>query len=163
MPQQPDLNTVAENLIRAFFQFKKLYREENRPAFDPERPLHGLKGSEIMLLFVLNEAQNRFPEGVPVSELSKTLSVRPPSITPLLAGLEEKQLLERTMDRNDRRIVRVRLQEKGQKVIDEQEHHVVERVREMVESLGVEKAAMLTELINEAFAYIEKKHRHAGK
>lgn len=160
MPQQTDLNSVAENMIRAFFQFKKLHREENRPEFDPRRPLHGLRGSEIMLLFVLSEAQNRFPEGVPVSELSKTLSVRPPSITPLLAGLEEKELLERTMDKNDRRIVRVRLKEKGQKIVEEQKLHMVERFRGLVEYLGVEKSIMLTELINEAFQYIQIKHEH---
>ena len=164
MPQQTDLNTVAENMIHAFFQFKRLHHEESRPAFDPQRSLYGLKGSEIMLLFVLNEARNRFPEGVPVSELSRTLSVRPPSITPLLAGLEEKEMLERTMDRNDRRIVRVRLKEKGQELVDEQKRHMVERFRGLVEYLGAEKSVMLTELINEAFEYIKSRHgKCAGK
>ncbi len=163
MPQQTDLNTVTEDLIRAFLQFKKLRREGSRPWADPRRPLRRLKGSEIMLLFVLNEACGRFPEGVPVSELSRALGVRPPSITPLLAGLEERDLLERTMDLNDRRVVRVRLKQKGRELIGEQRHHTVERFRGLVEYLGVEKSVMLTELINEAFAYLKVQHEQAGR
>ena len=163
MPQQADLDTVTENLIRAFFQFKKLRREESRPGFAHRRPFHGLKGSEIMLLFMLNDARRRFPEGIPVSELSRTLSVRPPSITPLLAGLEEKELLERTMDRNDRRIVRVLLKERGQRLVLEQRRHMVERFRGLVEHLGVEKSVLLTQLINEAFEYIQNSQEHADR
>lgn len=156
MPRQADLNTVTEDLIRAFFQFRKLHREEHKPPFDPRHPCHGLKGSEIILLFVLSEAHSRYPEGVPVSELSKTLAVKPPSITPLLAALEEKEMLGRTMDKNDRRIVRVRLLEKGRELVEGQRSHMVGKFRGLVEYLGVEKSVMLTELINEAFVYIKQ-------
>lgn len=163
MTQQPDPDEVAANMIRAFFQFKKLHREENHPSFDPHRPMHGLKGSEVMLLFVLSDAVRCHPEGITVSQLSKILGVRPPSITPVLAKLEEKEMLERTMDKNDRRIVRVRMRDKGRELIREHKRHMVQRFRGLVEYLGVEKSVALTDLINEAFTYIKKTYEHGGQ
>lgn len=161
MTQNSELDSSAEELIRAFYQFKKLHRAENRSEFSYHQPMHDLKGSEVMLLFILDDIQGDTPGGTAVSDLSKAMGVKPPSITPLLAALEEKGILERTMDKNDRRIVRVSLCGKGRALLQENKQRVVERFRGLVEYLGVEKSRTLTKLINEAFVYIRSQHENA--
>lgn len=158
MAQNSELDASAEELIRAFYQFRKLHRIENRPQFVSQRLMHDLKGSEVMLLFILADVQSDTLGGMAVSDLSRAMGVRPPSITPLLAALEEKGLLERTMDKNDRRIVRVSLCEKGRVLLQEHKQHVIEKFRGLVEYLGIEKSQTLTSLINEAFAYIRSQN-----
>ena len=51
-----------------------------------------------------------------VSELSSRMHVTSPSITQLVTSLEERGLVVRTMDREDRRSVKVSLTEKGNEI-----------------------------------------------
>ena len=51
--------------------------------------------------------------GVSSRELAELLDIRPSSLTELLTRLEQEQLVARTPDENDRRVIRVSLTEKG--------------------------------------------------
>lgn len=161
MKEQTEAEKISEDLVRAFVQFRRLRMEDYPPG--PECFHHGIKHSEIMLLLTLTEAEKHSSTGVSVSELSRRLRVKPPSITPTLAGLEKKQMIERAIDPDDRRIVRVHMLEAGHSFILKMWHNIIEKTSGLVEYLGPEKSRELTSLVNESFAYIIEHGRHASQ
>lgn len=161
MPEQKSVNNdaIAESLLRAFFQFRSVFKPENAP--HPSGNAFGdLRHSEIMLLFMLDKASRTAPEGVNASDLSRMLHVKPPSITPNLTRLEQRDYIRRSMDPADRRIVRVGLQPKGRSLIDAHKQLLLSWFHGLVDHLGVEKSILLTDLINETFDYARE---HFGK
>lgn len=160
MAEKTEVETVSENLVRAFVQFKRL-RLENHP---PDRHCFagGMKHSEIMLLLALADMEHG-TTGVSVSELGRRLRVKSPSITPILTELERKQMVERTIDPADRRIIRVHMRDAGRAFIREMWHRLVAKTNGLVEYLGVEKSRQLIELINESFAYIIARSRQQAQ
>lgn len=162
MKQMSEEERISEELIRAFRQFGRLHMADVGKARDPEHTHHGLRRSEVMLLLSLNEKEGEYPEGISVSDIGRLLYVKPPSITPVITGLEQKGLIERTMDISDRRIVRVKMTETGQQFIDRRKQCMVGQIKGLVEYLGNEKSAALAGLINETFYYF-KSHSEQNK
>jgi DNA-binding MarR family transcriptional regulator len=160
MPEKSRNEIISEKLIRAFVQFKRLRMDGDDMKFDQDQLHQGLKHSEIMLMFGLKEAENGHPDGISVSDLSSLLRVKPPSITPIIGSLEQRNMLERSMDANDRRIIRVRLKEEGNRLIEENKRHMVLRIKSLVEYLGEEKSTVLADLINEVFSFISTQSQH---
>jgi DNA-binding MarR family transcriptional regulator len=56
---------------------------------------------------------------VPLGELADIERVAPPSMTRIAAGLEERGLVERTVDASDRRIARVEITDAGRELLAE--------------------------------------------
>lgn len=159
MHEKTKTELLSENLIKAFIQFKRLRMNENNPKYKTDvSPC--LKHSEIMLLYNLMEQEKNYPDGVSVSTISQSLCVKPPSITPVITSLEKKHMIERTMDSNDRRIIRVKLTQEGSQFIEANKQHMVSHITELVEYLGEEKSETLANLINEVFSYIINKEQN---
>ncbi|OGL39726.1 MAG: hypothetical protein A3C43_05170 [Candidatus Schekmanbacteria bacterium RIFCSPHIGHO2_02_FULL_38_11] len=66
-----------------------------------------------------------------MGELSRNIQVAMPSMTEMIDGLEEVGIVERWRDPDDRRVVRVKLTEKGKKMRKE----FMERRREELENI----------------------------
>lgn len=146
---------ASEELIRAFIQFGRLRLEEKNHR--PGGPMHhGLKHSEIMILLGLKEKEARYPDGVSVSEISRTLCVKPPTVTLVIAGLEQRGLIERTMDLSDRRVVRIKMTEKGGQFLENHRRHVIKEAGGLVRALGTEKSLLLASLIDDVFDYYKE-------
>ena len=158
MQEKTKTEILSENLIKAFVQFKRLRMNENNPKYKAKLS-HCLKHSEVMLLFDLKELEKKFSEGVSVSTISQSLGVKPPSSTPVITNLEKKHLIERTMDSNDRRIIRVKLTEEGIQFIETNKQLLITKITGLVEYLGEEKSETLASLINETFSYFNNKDR----
>jgi DNA-binding MarR family transcriptional regulator len=163
MSEKSKTEIISENLIKAFVQFKKIHVNEINTTFDQDQLQHCLKHSEVMLLFELKEIENDYPNGVSVSVISDNLRVKSPSITPIITSLEQKNMLERIMDINDRRIIRVKLKEAGNKLIEESKLHMILGIKGLVEYLGDEKSETLANLINESFIFISSQADHKKK
>ena len=69
-------------------------------------------------------------------------------------------MLERKMDANDRRIIRIKLKKDGNKFIEEKKRHLILHIKGLVEYLGEEKCTTLASLINESFQFISKEMQH---
>jgi DNA-binding MarR family transcriptional regulator len=140
---------IARILYRSFDQFRRIMK--GPPNFTD------LKQSEMGLLFHIKNGCSEGTEGIKVSELSSRLHVTSPSITQLVTGLEERGLVERKMDREDRRSVLVSLTEKGIAVTVKAEEHLMAMLTDLVDYLGPEKSMAMTEIMNDVFSYF--KHR----
>ena len=145
---------LSEALIQTFMQFGRLRMEETmKNHMDHQH--HRLKRSEMMLLMALNYKEREFPEGISVSDISHILRVKPPSVTAVIADLEQKELIERTMDTSDRRIVRVKMTDTGRQFIRRHKQCMIRKVEGLVNNLGIEKSATLVELMNETYQYFK--------
>jgi DNA-binding MarR family transcriptional regulator len=95
----------------------------------------GLTMSQLRLMAALLQSGS-----LTVGELAEELSVRPPTVTGLTDRLIKQDLIERSSDPADRRVVRVDLTEEGRRVLAEIE--VVGRtyMAEVLKRMGHEKA-----------------------
>jgi len=156
-----DENMTSQNLIKAFLKFRRMGISNGKAFTTPEIKMpNGLRHSEIMILFAIKEVENNYPDGISVSDLSSYLNVKPPTITPMLSSLEEKNMLERVMDADDRRIMRVSLKDAGSKFADECAQHIVSHIQGLVDYLGAEKSNSLADLMNEVYEYFSQIPKH---
>ncbi len=76
-----------------------------------------ISGCEFVCVETIRHFQQTHPDvpGIYVTELASNLHVTKSSVSKLLGRLEQKDLIRRTVDRNDRRNTFVSLTEKGEK------------------------------------------------
>lgn len=153
MREKSESEMLSENLIMAFVRFKRMLTSRQGAHSNLDKKCHGLKNSEIMLLFRLKRFEENYPDGISVSELSDSMEVRPPSVTSVITVLEQKNLVQRCMDLNDRRKIRIKLTEAGNQFIENNKKQMFFRVKGLVEYLGPEKSKMFADLINETDNY----------
>lgn len=141
---------AARKLMEAFNRFRKLTK--GPPTYG------GLKPSEMgLLMHVLGHCSGE-SGGAKVSELSSRMHVTSPSVTQLVTSLEERGLVTRRMDPEDRRSVLVSLTDKGREITAQAEAHFLAMLSGVVEHLGQEKSLMLANLMGEVFDYLSKQN-----
>lgn len=78
---------------------------------------HHISGPRWFLLMrLLDEESHGNQEGITPTMLSQARNVSKNTISALLRGLEDQELIERNLDKSDRRIFRIRLTEKGREI-----------------------------------------------
>lgn len=169
MPEQTIPDGLVERYFNTILQFQRMFLDEHKrsPEYNLKsgetseyrKLLCGLKHSEQILLYAIQYvvAQNN-SEGVSMSDLSRLLHVKPPSITAPLNHMEKKGLVCRVQDSNDRRIVRVYITERGERCLEQAKQAFYARTRELLAHLGTEKAEQYIELTEEVLAYVRSKH-----
>jgi DNA-binding MarR family transcriptional regulator len=137
--------TTAQRLMRAFMQFGR--------AEWHQRSIMGYKPSEIRVLFCIKKGGKPGTSESTVSEISKLLHVTSPTVTQLIKGLEAEGLIERTTNLTDRRVVGIKLTEKGEEVTQRARKDFLESINGLIEYLGEEQSEQLAELLLKAFNY----------
>src|SRR5207248_779776 len=116
----------------------------------------GLTPGEMMILWCTQRAAAYDTAGIKVSKISDLLHVASPTITQHINSLETQGLVERTMDKEDRRVVRVRLTDKGESVVKKASEAFLARFSGLVEYLGEEQSNQLVDLLSKVFAYFDQ-------
>ncbi len=168
MSEKDASDALVERYFLTILQFQRMFMDEHKRPPDkfPEstytdalgKCAHTIKHSEKMLMFALHTVSRDFPNGVNVSDLSRLLHVKPPSITAPLNHLEKMGLVRRVQDEHDRRIVRVHIADEGQNFLRQAKDAFYERTRGLIEYLGEEKARQYVSLMEDVLAYIKTKH-----
>ena len=78
-----------------------------------------------------------------LGELSGVERVQPPTMTRIVAGLEELELVTREVDTRDRRVVRVRLTPQGQRFVQRSRTRKNAYLAARLRALGAEELAVL--------------------
>src|SRR5689334_13295535 len=94
---------TAQRLLQAIMHFRRFH---GKP-----QTIGGLTRGEMMILFCVNDSIP--PLGLKVSEIGNRLAIATPTATQQITALESQGYVERSVDPHDRRVVRVRLTEKG--------------------------------------------------
>lgn len=145
---------IARNLMASFHRFRHIFRPHRNP-------FPGLKPSDVGVLFHIREGCREDPDGVSVTKLSKVLHVTSPSITQTVSSLEERGLVARKMDEEDRRGVKVSLTDKGLEMTHGAENQLLSMLTGLVEHLGPERSALLAGLLDDMTDYLS--HDSIGK
>ncbi|PWV92056.1 DNA-binding MarR family transcriptional regulator [Paenibacillus cellulosilyticus] len=145
-------NDTIQELHDAFLRFSK--------AEWRQQPVRGYKRSELRVLFCVMEGMKDGRHGVKLSEISKRLMVTPPSVTQLMKTLIEDQLVERTIDPEDKRSFDLVLTPKGMQIAQEADEHFKQSLGGLVEHLGEEQSQQLADLLTKAFYYYADRSRN---
>jgi DNA-binding MarR family transcriptional regulator len=108
---------------------------------------HDLTPPLYNVLRILRGAE---PESLTCGEIGERLVSPGPDVTRLLDRLEQRELVARFRDAEDRRIVRARITEKGVALLDELDQPVEETLHGLLGHLGPEKLRRLVRLLEEA-------------
>ncbi|MCM3135532.1 MarR family transcriptional regulator [Paenibacillus polysaccharolyticus] len=160
------MDPVAEKLLYSIMQFNKGKWRQHKP--------HGRNHNEIMVLACLlhgyhpgermdwrdnpPDFDGHFKQdhpGLKVSEISALMRVKSPTITPVIRGLEDEGLVERTMDPEDRRAVRITITDAGRAIIRAAHEERMRTFNRLVEHLGEEDSLQLTELLSKVYTYFD--------
>lgn len=89
-------------------------------------------------------------EGLPCSEVGNRMVTRDPDVTRLLDRLEKRDLVERSRDSRDRRVITVRIVERGAELVDTIGAKVTASLQEDLSPLGPDRLRILNQLLEEA-------------
>lgn len=105
---------------------------------------YGMPFSHIQIICLLSDG------AMSIGEISMSLGIAKPNITPLLDALNERGVLERCRSEKDRRIVNVRLLPEGQELADRLRASICTQVMEWPRSFSHSDIKRL----NNALAYL---------
>lgn len=141
-------NITARKLFEAFSRFRTLHRKQN--------PIGGLTPGEMMMLWCVHRSEPYDAAGLKVSKISDLLNVASPTITQHINSLETQGFVERTTDKEDRRVVIVRLTDTGLAVVEKASDAFMARFGGLVDYLGEEQSNQLADLLSKAFTYFDE-------
>ena len=111
--------------------------------------------ASFMLLAKIRKAAKKGEDGVRVSELALATGITASGITQMVTALEERGMVGRKMDPEDRRAVRVYLTEEGKRATDQMMASLDSTFGGLVDYLGQEKSRAFLEILNEVIQYFD--------
>lgn len=121
---------------------------------------HELPHRELMTLKVIMcENQGK---GVKATALSDRMGTSKPAISHILNSLESAQLIKRTMDKKDRRVVYVELTENGKKVVDRTHRVMIDFLSQITEKLGEDDSQKLASILNRLYEILAEMKNEAN-
>jgi DNA-binding MarR family transcriptional regulator len=95
-------------------------------------------------------------EGTPATKIGPMMGLEPRSITRLLKSLEEKKLIVRANDKQDKRSVRIHLTKEGKKHRENAREAVVRFNQVVQEEVGMDKLASCIEVLEKVNKIVER-------
>ena len=139
---------LAEDLMKTFITLKK-------SKFLSISDCTDLTHNEKLVLFIVNDLSSKGE--VQLSDLREKIELAPSTITPILASLEEKGLLDRVIDKSDRRNIFLNLSEKGIEHMKRVHKLALENTSEYIDYMGEEDSKELIRLISKTAKYFKER------
>ncbi|WAH40224.1 MarR family transcriptional regulator [Alicyclobacillus fastidiosus] len=140
--------SAAAKLFQSFMRFRRVNWIGRRST--------GRKPSDIRVLFTIRRGERQHVNGFKVSEISELLHVAVPTVTQLIKGLEASGFVERRMDDEDKRVIRVRLTDRGQEEIVRARTETLNSLNGLVDFLGQERSEQLAALLAQVCQYYDE-------
>lgn len=142
---------LAQELRQVLSQFRQIGWQAHA---DQE-----VRQSEFRLLFTLLEADTI---GTKVSDLSMQMHITPAAVTHMLNSLEEGGYIERLADPADRRVVLVKLTDKGRQTVEARKAKFLEKLMELIGFLGEQDARELLRLVSAILTYFKDRQKETS-
>ena len=108
----------------------------------------GIKKSEARVLLCVEFLHEEKKCKVNISEISKSLSITPPSTTEFVKNLINKGYLEKHIDQKDKRFIEVTLTDEGKEIVKGLKEYFNALFSGITERLGTEQSKLLIELLD---------------
>lgn len=95
-------------------------------------------------------------EGTPAMKIGPMMGLEPRSLTRLLNSMEEKGLITRPVDKNDKRSVRIMLTKEGKKMKEKSRETVLKFNEAVREEISNQKLNVFFEVVQEINGVIER-------
>lgn len=141
-------NELIEELINTFRNFKKI-------KFQKISVCGELTHNEKMILFILSDISK--DKIVPLSALRERMKLAPSTITPIITLLEEKGLIQRNIDKNDRRNIFLKISPKGENFTNKVQIEIKDTMSKYIEYIGENDTKQLIRLISKTTEFFERK------
>ena len=152
------MNSQPNNEIKRLIDvFESLSRAERK-----KQPLLGLKQSEMRVLLCIKDISYNTNCITSISEISKRLFVTSPTVTELVKSLSSNGYIERCTDSKDKRVVDIKLTDKGEKIVEKGSSYFVTLFTGLVDKLGEEKSDILLDLLEQVCEYLNEVNIEIG-
>jgi len=138
------MNDTRANAYRLIQIFESIRRTKPAPMMR-RLELLDLSPSHFRALHLLASG-----EKLTMKDLAKRLGMTPPSVTVLTRQLQQKGLIGRERDRDDRRVVLLSLTEEGRKLLDEMLKERLQVMERLLQGLSPEEQQLLLDLLARA-------------
>jgi len=146
------LNKQSDIDIKKFIDtFENLSRIERH-----NQTIMGVKKSEARVLLCVEFLHNEKKCKVNISEISKSLSITPPSATEFVKNLINKGYLEKHISPKDKRFIEITLTDDGKKIVQDLKKYFNSLFSGIIEKLGTEQSKLLIELLDIVNIYFEE-------
>jgi len=125
-------------LVEEFIEKMQLLRVATQKGHIPEN----IQGEAFVLYFLKDSCGNVFP-----SDISNAIGVSSARVATALNSLEDKGLITRRIDSEDRRKIIVELTPKGRERIQEQKKELIAKQKSVLMQLGEEDSKELVRII----------------
>lgn len=115
-----------------------------------DRLVTGMSFNEMVVCSMLYRSMQSGQPLMTATDLGKATGLLKSQLNKVLNELEERGILERQRDQEDRRRVYLRLCEEQLSVYEAEHEKVMELVHQVCQTIGEEKAVLLSELLTEA-------------
>jgi len=139
------LNNKSNNIDTKKFidTFENLSRIERH-----NQTVMGIKKSEARVLLCVEFLHEEKKCKVNISEISKNLSITPPSTTEFVKNLINKGYLEKQIDQKDKRFIEITLTDEGKEIVKGLKEYFDSLFSGIIERLGTEQSKLLIELLD---------------
>ncbi|MDR0267274.1 MarR family transcriptional regulator [Paenibacillus sp.] len=141
---------LAKELMESYFQ------SQVGGNMMQNRSIYNQKPGEIMVLYFISMNVKDDSPGLMVSEISGKLNITSPTVTHHINNLEAQELVERHADSVDRRVVRIRLSDKGKEYIQRINEARLNMFVGLVKHLGEEESMLFAEMLRKTSDYMRK-------
>lgn len=114
-----------------------------------------LNTSEVMILSAMYKLISE-QDKLMLSTIRDTLGLAPSTITAIMTSLEEKELVERIIDKNDRRNICINITKQGKEYIRKIEKNNREIILKYIDYMGRKDIIKLKELISKTTKFVNE-------
>ena len=139
-----DYRELAEMFMRNMVAMRKA---------DSQKKIDSAMRGETFVLQYLSDRR----EDVLPSEISGEMGISTARVATALNSLENKALITRRIDTNDRRKILVTLTSEGKRAIEEHHNEILQDIASMLESLGEQDAREYVRITGKLAAYMPPK------
>jgi DNA-binding MarR family transcriptional regulator len=139
---------TSQKLLQSFMKFRKTGWHDKKIA--------GFNPSEFRVLAAIQRGANAKNTEMKVSEISQQLRVTPPTITQIINVLDKNGLIERSVDPEDRRAVKIKLNEAGLEAAEQAKRAFTDTFLGLIDYLGEKESEQLAELLSKVNDYFNQ-------
>jgi len=130
------MNDKIEQIISLIFMMRQLSNEKITKEKEG-----GLSFLQVVSLRYIKEKKPL------MKEVADFLAITPPSATSIIKTLSEVKLIDRLAEKRDRRIVRIIITKKGEKILEKWQKKIAISIRERLEKLNKKEQDSLVQLL----------------
>lgn len=146
------MNKQSNIDIKKFIDtFENLARIERH-----NQSIMGIKKSEVRVLLCIEFLSEEKKCKVNISEISKNLSIAPPSATEFVKNLINKGYLEKHINQTDKRFIEITLTDDGKEIVQSLKKYFNSLFSGIIEILGIEQSNLLIELLDTVNLYFNE-------